>query len=79
MTLLAGQPATQVLAEVHHRFAEHLYAKGDYDQALDCHTKALGITRAALGEDHPDTATSYSNLFNLRRAKGHPRFSMTLS
>ncbi len=35
--------------------------QGQYAQAEQCHQKALNILCKELGEEHPDTATSYNN------------------
>jgi hypothetical protein len=42
--------------------AVNLNDQGKYAEAQPLLEKALDITRKALGEDHPDTATSYNNL-----------------
>ena len=39
-----------------------LYNQGKYSEAEPLYRKALDINRAVLGENHPDTATSYSNV-----------------
>jgi CHAT domain-containing protein/tetratricopeptide (TPR) repeat protein len=44
------------------RQAEALRIKGRYREAQPLEQEALDIRRKALGEDHPDTAESYSNL-----------------
>ena len=44
-------------------------SKGEYDRAIELHTKALTISRAALGEDHPRTLRSRNNLLQTRRLK----------
>ncbi|NVO11066.1 MAG: tetratricopeptide repeat protein [Bacteroidales bacterium] len=36
--------------------------KGDYNQALEYHRKALAIDEKVFGKDHSSTATSYSNI-----------------
>ncbi len=35
---------------------------GDYDKSLEYYNKALSIRQKVLGEEHPDTATSYNNI-----------------
>jgi len=35
---------------------------GDYDQAIDVHTKSLNINVKVLGAQHPQVATDYNNL-----------------
>ena len=42
--------------------ASQLYARGQYAEAALLFRKTLRVRRDTLGEDHPDTATSYSNL-----------------
>jgi len=39
-----------------------LYTLGDYDQAIDIHTKSLNINVKVLGTQHPQVATDYNNL-----------------
>ncbi len=43
---------------------------GDHAAALPLYRQALEIRRTALGEDHPDYATSLNNLAGLYRAMG---------
>ncbi len=43
---------------------------GDHAAALPLYRQALEICRTALGEDHPDYATSLNNLAELYRAMG---------
>ena len=44
--------------------------KGDYDAALEYYNKALDIRKQVLGENHPDTATSYNNIGAVYLRKG---------
>ena len=44
--------------------------KGDYDTALEYYNKALDIYLQVLGENHPDTATSYNNIGAVYDDKG---------
>ena len=37
-------------------------AKGDYERALPLYKKALEIEEKALGENHPDIATTLNNI-----------------
>ena len=50
--------------------AFNLDAQGRYAEADPLYRKALDIHRAALGENHPDTATSYSNVASNLNAQG---------
>ena len=45
-------------------------SKGDYDRAIDYHTKALAIDIKVLGEAHPNVAGSYTNLSIAYHLKG---------
>ena len=48
-----------------------MYAnKGDYDTALEYYNKTLDIRKQLLGENHPDTATSYNNIGAVYDDKG---------
>jgi tetratricopeptide (TPR) repeat protein len=47
-----------------------LLIKGDYEAALVEYQKALAIQEASLGKDHPDTATTYSNIGSVLFEKG---------
>eukprot|EP00053_Salpingoeca_punica_P013841 m.125401 g.125401 ORF g.125401 m.125401 type:complete len:102 (+) comp16319_c0_seq1:3-308(+) len=38
------------------------YEKGEYDKALEMQQNALQIKLTTLGEQHPDTATTYNNI-----------------
>lgn len=37
-------------------------AQSDYEKALEYYVKALLIRRRVLGSEHPDTATTFSNM-----------------
>ena len=43
---------------------------GEYDRAIEFYERSLKITLAVLGENHPDTATSYNNLGSAYDRKG---------
>ena len=45
-------------------------AQGRYDEAEPLYQKALEIRKRELGEDHPDTATSYNNVAANLNAQG---------
>jgi CHAT domain-containing protein len=51
---------------------------GDYDAALPLHRQALEIHRTALGEDHPDYATSLRHLAGLYVATGRASEALSL-
>ena len=55
-----GRPET--LAWVENQVALFLNSQGEYGRALLLRQDALSITEAALGPDHPDTATRLGNL-----------------
>ena len=50
--------------------ANQLYVRGQYAEAALLFQETLTIRRDILGEDHPDTADSYSNLAETLRAQG---------
>ena len=50
--------------------ASQLYARGEYAEAALLFRETLRVGRDTLGEDHPDTATSYNNLAETLRAQG---------
>jgi tetratricopeptide (TPR) repeat protein len=54
------QPDT--LGRVQNEIAVFLAAQGDYRQALRLRQSALAVAEAALGPDHPSTATALGNL-----------------
>src|SRR5690606_41222708 len=45
-----------------HELASHERDEGNYPRALTFASHTLAISRAALGEEHPDTLTSRGNL-----------------
>jgi hypothetical protein len=47
--------------------AETYRALGDLQHARELHQKTLTARRRVLGNDHPDTVTSVSNLAAVRR------------
>jgi Tfp pilus assembly protein PilF len=57
-----GERAAFLSATDMNEQAESLYEKGKYAEAHPLLEKALAIRRRLLGEDHPETATSHSNL-----------------
>jgi CHAT domain-containing protein/tetratricopeptide (TPR) repeat protein len=52
------------------RQAEALIAKARYKEAQPLREQILAIHRQVLGEDHPDTATSYNNLAATLKGQG---------
>jgi CHAT domain-containing protein/tetratricopeptide (TPR) repeat protein len=52
------------------REAADLEDRGRHQQAQPLREKVLGICRRLLGEEHPDTATAYSNLAANQHAQG---------
>ena len=44
-------------------------AKGDYDNALDCHFKSLTVELKTCGENHPDVGSSYDNIGSVCKEK----------
>jgi tetratricopeptide (TPR) repeat protein len=60
---MAGVPALN-------RQAQEQHARGHYRAAQTLCERALAIRRKALGEDHPDTASSYNNVAYNLQAQG---------
>ena len=52
-------------ADAHNNQAIKLYGEGKYAEAIPLAERALEIREKALGPDHPDVATSLSNLAGL--------------
>ena len=50
--------------------AHYLYERGQYAEAEPLYLQAMEIRRTALGERHPDYATSLNNLAGLYDATG---------
>jgi tetratricopeptide (TPR) repeat protein len=55
-----------------------LKTEGRYDEALDLYTEALEIRTEVLGEMHPDTIISKSNLAELYRKMGNEAAALEL-
>ena len=51
--------AQLVRAGVLHNWAGLLYDAAKYSEALEYNEKALAISKATLGDNHPSTATAY--------------------
>ena len=47
-----------------------LYVKGEYDKALEYCEKALETQKAFFGENHPNTATTYGYIGDIRFEQG---------
>ena len=60
----------RVLGEVQNEIAVFLNEQGDYARALLLRQSALAIIEAALGSDHPNTATALNNLAATYRGLG---------
>ena len=45
-------------------------AQGEYEKALEYNGKALEVRERTLGNDHPDTATTYNNMAGVYQAQG---------
>ena len=65
------QPANETLARVVlNDVAFFFYLNARYDGAEPLHRRVLAICEKALGQEHPDTATSLNNLAEVLRSKG---------
>jgi tetratricopeptide (TPR) repeat protein len=60
----------EVRADLMDRIASALQTLGQYDAAEPLLTDALGLRRAALGDDHPDVAESLHHLAWLKHERG---------
>lgn len=73
LAIIAAQiPADPLAASMLTSLGRMHEALGDPTGAFAHHRQALGILRAALGEDHPDTATCMSNIGYVLLALGDP-------
>ena len=52
-------------------------AQGEYGKAEELYEKSLRIRERVLGEDHPDTATSYNNFAGVYYAQRKHQKAMT--
>jgi tetratricopeptide (TPR) repeat protein len=68
-----GQIRTAQAARMLNQAGFYLYARGQYPEAEPLYRQALEVTRVALGETHPDFATSLNGLAALYRAQGNYR------
>jgi len=81
-TLSWAEPLTE--AEALDLQASELYSQGQYAEAEIAARESLEIRRTAQGEDHPEFASSLSNLARLLRAQGgaaaaRPLFEQSLA
>ncbi len=68
----------EALGWVLNEIAAFLNSQGDYARALPLRQSALAVTEAALGPDHPDTATALDNLAVTYRALGRSAEALPL-
>ena len=61
---------SEEMGSLFNSLANSYYYQGEYDKALPLYGKALKIREEVLGDNHPDTATSYDNLASLYKSKG---------
>lgn len=61
---------TEKTALTYNNLAGVYQYKGEYDNAIEFFEKALKISEAKLGLDHPNTAATYNNLAGVYHAKG---------
>ena len=61
---------TETVGLLASRMGFYLNARAFYEQAEPLYQKALAIRESVLGENHPDTATSYNNLAFLYSRQG---------
>ena len=48
-----------------------MYEKqGDYEKAMEFYQKAIKISEQVLGEQHPNTVSTYNNLGGVYQAQG---------
>ena len=66
------------LGRVQNDIAVFLHSQGDYMQALPLLQRALAISEAALGPDHPTTAAALGNLALTYGALGRPAEALPL-
>ena len=57
------------MATTYNNMGNVYVSQGQYDKALEMYNKSLKISLAALGEDHPDVATTY-NMGEVYRSQG---------
>ncbi|MEL6554132.1 MAG: tetratricopeptide repeat protein [Cyanobacteria bacterium J06621_11] len=76
----ATSEATQSLARAEqlNEEAYALYQQGQYAEAILLLQEAIAIKEAALGPDHPEVATSLSNLAGLHRQQGNDATALPL-
>ena len=52
-------------------------SQGEYQKAEELYEKSLRIREKVLGEEHPDTATSYNNLAGVYKSQGEYQKALT--
>lgn len=70
--------ATMALAELLGGAGFYLWVQGRHDTALQYEQRALAITEAALGPDHPDVGTCVNNLASTLGDLGRPDEALPL-
>jgi tetratricopeptide (TPR) repeat protein/tRNA A-37 threonylcarbamoyl transferase component Bud32 len=58
-------------ATLSHNVGVMRWVRGEYDQALESHGRALKIRTEVHGEDHPEVASSLNNLANIHLRQSH--------
>ena len=54
--------AQEIIASLYDLGGRGFYSLGNYEKALEWYEKALAIREKVLGEEHPDTASTYNNM-----------------
>jgi tetratricopeptide (TPR) repeat protein/predicted Ser/Thr protein kinase len=67
----AGDPGGLREASGLNNLANVHYSKGEYEDAVSRHQRALSLREATLGENHPDVATSLNNMANAFHSQGN--------
>ena len=67
---LANTQSKELQQNIINQLAKLYFEIGDYNNAKEYYLKELKTNEKLLGEEHPDTATSYNNLAELYRSMG---------
>lgn len=67
-----------VVGVFHNRLANVYKNQGNYDQALRYYRQALDINEQVLGEDHPNTLTTYNNTAIVYSSQGEYDMALAL-